>query len=109
MAARAIGAADSIGPVAPRPITVSVNGEPVTGVLGQTLAGVMLASNILAWSTTPIHHRPRGMFCGIGVCFDCLVVVNGQRDVRACQRRASDGDVVEFRLATPPAPRTNIG
>ncbi|WP_297362048.1 2Fe-2S iron-sulfur cluster-binding protein [Mycetocola sp.] len=34
------------------------------------------------------------MFCGIGVCFDCLVEVNGDRDVRACQRRAVDGDVV---------------
>ena len=34
------------------------------------------------------------MFCGIGVCFDCVVEVNGLRDVRACLRRAQDGDVV---------------
>ncbi|MFE7992088.1 2Fe-2S iron-sulfur cluster-binding protein, partial [Streptomyces shenzhenensis] len=32
---------------------------------------------------------------GIGVCFDCLVTVNGLGDVRACQRLVADGDVVE--------------
>nr|WP_276514252.1 2Fe-2S iron-sulfur cluster-binding protein [Actinomadura citrea] len=37
---------------------------------------------------------PRGVFCGIGACFDCLLTVNGVRDVRACRRRARDGDVV---------------
>ena len=34
------------------------------------------------------------MFCGIGVCFDCVVTVNGVRDVRACRRRARQGDEV---------------
>jgi hypothetical protein len=34
------------------------------------------------------------VFCAIGVCYDCLIVVNGLRDVRACQRRAIGGDVV---------------
>ncbi|MFD0534422.1 2Fe-2S iron-sulfur cluster-binding protein [Actinomadura luteofluorescens] len=34
------------------------------------------------------------MFCGIGACFDCLLTVNGVRDVRACRRRARDGDAV---------------
>jgi hypothetical protein len=41
-----------------------------------------------------VGGRPRGIFCGIGVCFDCLVVVNGIPDVRACQRVVVDGDVI---------------
>ena len=77
------------------PLTVTVDGEPVPGVEGQTIAGLMLAQGRLAWRQTARTGRPRGLFCGIGVCFDCLVVVNGLRDVRACQRRAVDGDVVE--------------
>ena len=55
---------------------------------------VILASGTLGFRRTSAQARPRGVFCGIGVCYDCLVEVNGLRDVRACQRRAADGDVV---------------
>jgi len=70
-----------------------VDGETVRGVAGQTLAGVLLAAGRTAWRRSATG-APRGVFCGIGVCFDCLVTVNGERDVRACRRRAADGDVV---------------
>jgi len=104
MTARLVPAAhDPIEPVAPTRITITVNGESVEGVRGQTLAGVMLSSDIVAWRSTSFRGRPRGAFCAIGICFDCLVVVNGQRDVRACQRRAAPGDVVEFHRDLPPS------
>ena len=76
-------------------LTISVDGTPTDGRPGQTVAGVLLTSGRSVWRRTPRGSAPRGLFCGIGVCFDCLVTVNGNRDVRACQRRASDGDVVE--------------
>jgi predicted molibdopterin-dependent oxidoreductase YjgC len=75
------------------PLTITVDGRPLEGVAGQTVAGVLLASGRLSWRTGP-SGSPRGVFCGIGVCFDCLVTVNGERDVRACRRRARDGDAV---------------
>jgi predicted molibdopterin-dependent oxidoreductase YjgC len=76
-------------------LTISVDGTPTAGRPGQTIAGVLLTSGRSVWRRTSRGSAPRGLFCGIGVCFDCLVTVNGDRDVRACQRRASDGDVVE--------------
>ena len=82
-------------------ITIIVDGVPVDGLFGQTLAGVLLASGALAWRNTSFGDRPRGVFCGIGVCFDCLVIVNGQRDVRACQRRAAPGDAITFHRDIP--------
>ncbi|MFT2752282.1 (2Fe-2S)-binding protein [Clavibacter sp. Sh2088] len=85
-------------PVRPGPaeaVRFTVDGDPVEGVRGQTIAGALLASGTLAWRTTASAGRPRGVFCGIGVCFDCTVTVNGLPDVRACQRRAVEGDVVE--------------
>ncbi|MGO4689888.1 (2Fe-2S)-binding protein [Glaciibacter sp. 2TAF33] len=85
---------DPIRPARPAPVTITVDGETTAGVLGQSLAGVILATGTLGFRRTSLEGRPRGVFCGIGVCYDCLVEVNGQRDVRACQRRASDGDVV---------------
>jgi D-hydroxyproline dehydrogenase subunit gamma len=93
--------ADPIRPGNTRPVTITVDGSPVTGVLGQTLAGVMLSAGIEAWRRTSALDRPRGVFCGIGVCFDCVAVVNGLSDVRVCQRRAEEGDVVMFHRVLP--------
>ena len=96
MAARILPAgSDPILPSATHDIALTLDGENLSGLAGQTIAGVVLASGRLSWRTTSSDGKPRGLFCGIGVCFDCIVTVNGERDVRACQRRASDGDVVE--------------
>lgn len=78
------------------PIHVTVAGNELEGEKGQTIAGVMMANGILSWRTSTVNSRPRGLFCGIGVCFDCVVTVNGQRDIRACQRRCTDGDVITY-------------
>ena len=95
MAARLLPfGADPVRPTPPTPVMITVDGEVTTGVAGQSLAGVILGSGTLGFRRTSVNNAPRGVFCGIGVCFDCLVEVNGQRDVRACQRRASAGDVV---------------
>ncbi|MGP3974273.1 (2Fe-2S)-binding protein [Streptomyces sp. 8N114] len=85
-----------------RPLRITVDGEPVDGIAGQTLAGVLLAADRAAWRRGR-SGAPRGVFCGIGVCFDCLVTVGDERDVRACRRRASDGDVVTTQTREPDA------
>lgn len=85
---------DPIQPSAPTPVTITFDGEPLSGVTGQSIAGVIMANERLGFRLTSVHDAPRGVFCGIGVCFDCLVVVDGIEDVRACQRRAHEGDVV---------------
>ena len=80
---------DPTQPSEPVPLTINVDGVPVTGIVGQSLAWVILASGTVGFRRTSQEARPRGVFCGIGVCYDCLVEVNGLRDVRACQRRAA--------------------
>lgn len=86
------------------PLRITVDGEPVAGVAGQTVAGVLLASGRRTWRTGP-SGAPRGVFCGIGACFDCLVTVNGVRDVRACRRRARHGDEVTTQSRAGEHPR----
>jgi len=71
---------------------VTWNGEEIEAQAGQTIAGILLANGVRTLRTTPGTGRPRGLFCGIGVCFDCLVRVNGVPDVRACQRVVADED-----------------
>ena len=73
---------------------ITVDGEPHDVPEGRTIAAVLIAAGRSSWRTTRNGGRPRGVFCGIGVCFDCIVTVNGDRDVRACMRRAADGDEV---------------
>ncbi|TDD45617.1 FAD-binding protein, partial [Kribbella antibiotica] len=85
-------ARDSVGTADVVPVTV--DGAPVEAVAGQTVAGVLLGGGRDAWRTTRGGGRPRGVFCGIGACFDCLVVVNGVPDVRACQRTVCAGDEI---------------
>lgn len=85
---------DPIRPEPPRRVTITVDGEQVSGIFGQSIAGVILAGGELGFRRTSVANAPRGVFCGIGVCFDCLVEVNESRDVRACQRLAREGDIV---------------
>ena len=74
-------------------IRITVDDEAIEGRDGQTIAGVLIGAGRTAWRTA--HTGDRGVFCGIGVCHDCLVTVNDVEGVRACQREAVDGDRVE--------------
>ena len=74
-----------------RPVHITVDGRPLTGVSGQSIAGVMMAAGIRSWRSTARTDAPRGIFCGIGVCFDCLVTVDGRPNERACLVPAVDG------------------
>lgn len=82
------------------PISITVDGESMQGIAGQTLAGVLLGNGVNAWRIDT-RGRPRGLFCGIGSCFECLATVNGQADVRLCRRRAQHGDAVTRQDRSP--------
>ena len=73
---------------------VIFDGRPLPMRPGQTVAAVLLAAGVRSWRTTRVAGRPRGLFCGIGACFDCLVTVNGTPSVRACLTEARPGDVI---------------
>jgi hypothetical protein len=64
--------------------TFDFDGTAVPFVDGQTVGAALVAAGIRSWRTTRRAGRPRGLFCGIGVCFDCLVTVDGRPNERAC-------------------------
>jgi hypothetical protein len=78
----------------PPAVQVTVDGRSVTALAGQTVAAVLLTQGRTSWRTTRLTARPRGTFCGIGACHDCLIIVNGTPDIRACQRTIRDGDAI---------------
>jgi hypothetical protein len=62
---------------------------------GQSIGAALIAAGYRSWRTTRQAGAPRGIFCGIGVCFDCLVIVNGRPSQRACLTEACHGDRVD--------------
>ncbi len=72
-------------------IKATFNDQPIIASEGVTVGAALVANGITSWRSTRIGERPRGLFCGIGVCFDCLVEVDGQRNERACMVRLQDG------------------
>ena len=75
-------------------ITININGTLQTAYEGETIGGALLAAGQRSWRHTR-HGHPRGLFCGIGACFDCLVTVNGTPNVRACVTPVTEGMVVQ--------------
>ena len=69
----------------------SFDGEAVTALPGQTVAAALWQSGRLAWRRTRVGDRPRGAFCGMGACYDCLVELDGVPNVRACLAPARPG------------------
>lgn len=67
------------------------DGRPIPFTDGQSVGAALWAAGIRAFRTTRDGARPRGIFCGIGVCFDCLLVVDGQPNQRACLTPAAAG------------------
>ncbi len=78
----------------------TLDGRPIPFRDGQTVGGALVGQGILAWRSTRLEGRPRGLFCGIGICFDCLVVVDGVPNQRACLVAARSGLTVSTQEGT---------
>jgi D-hydroxyproline dehydrogenase subunit gamma len=76
-------------------VTISVDGAPIAARAGDSVAAALLAAGIVVCRTTPVGEAPRGPYCMMGVCFDCLVAVDGIGSRQACLVRVREGMRVE--------------
>ena len=74
-------------------VSLTLDGRAVTAYEGESVGALLLAEGHVATRTTQ-SGRPRGIYCGMGVCFDCLVVVDGVPNTRACVTWVREGMVV---------------
>ena len=65
-------------------VTVTIDGVPFEALSGEMIAAVMMANGLLVHRRTVKRHEPRGVYCGIGQCTDCVMTVNGKPNVRTC-------------------------
>ena len=80
-----------VAPPAPQPVAIRVDGHPVPAFRGQTLLAALHAAGIRVLRRSARFGEPRGALCGMGVCFECRVTVNGRADVQACMTEVEDG------------------
>jgi predicted molibdopterin-dependent oxidoreductase YjgC len=77
-------------------VTFEFDGASIPLRTGMTVAAALWATGHRTWRVTARGRMARGYYCGDGFCYDCLVVVNGESNVRACQTAAESG----MRVAT---------
>jgi D-hydroxyproline dehydrogenase subunit gamma len=76
-------------------LTISVDGQRVEARAGDTVAATLLAAGVDHCRTTPVSGAPRAPYCMMGVCFECLVTVDGVGNRQACLLPVRDGMSVE--------------
>lgn len=76
-------------------ITISVDGKQYEALEGEMIAAVLMANGIKVHRHTTKNHEPRGVFCGIGQCTDCVMTVNGKPNVRTCITPVEEGMIIQ--------------
>ncbi len=72
-------------------VTVNIEGEDVQVPKGETVAATVLVYNLGYTRTSPLSGKPRAPFCLMGVCFECLMEIDGLPNVQACQIEVAEG------------------
>lgn len=78
-----------------RRVTITVEGREVEAVAGEPVLAAIWADGPRPLHRTARAGAPRAFYCGIGVCFDCLVTIDGEPNVRACMTPVAAGMTVE--------------
>ena len=78
-----------------RLLAVTIDGKRFAARDGDTVAATLLAAGLPDCRTTPVSGSARGPFCMMGVCFDCLVVIDGRPNQQSCMITARDGMKIE--------------
>ena len=81
--------------VADASVTITLDGRTVRARAGDTVAAALFAADIRHCRTTPVSGAPRAPYCMMGVCFDCLVTIDGVGNRQACLVPVREGMTVE--------------
>jgi sarcosine oxidase subunit alpha len=86
-------------------VALTVDGNAIHACEGDTVAAAMLAAGLDHCRTTPVTGAPRAPYCLMGVCFECLVTIDGVGSRQACLIPVREGMAVETQLGRREAGR----
>ena len=72
-------------------VVIKFEGRSLTVPFGVTVAAALLAMNVRNFRTTAVSNKPRGPYCMMGVCFDCLLEIDGLPNRQSCMCLVQDG------------------
>jgi len=75
-------------------VTLRFGNHPITAPAGVSIAAALLLSGVGPFRSTPVTSAPRAPYCMMGVCFDCLVEVDGMPSRQACLIPIREGMIV---------------
>lgn len=88
-------------------ITFTYDGKELTGYEGEPIAAALKAAGVMVHRYTQKQHKPRGIFCAIGRCTDCVMIVDGQPNVRTCVTPLKAGMNIETQYGVTRKPAEN--
>ncbi len=81
-----------------RQFEIEVDGRRIPAYEGETVGAALTAAGVRTFRRTGKHHDHRGLYCGIGLCYECSMVIDGVPNTRACQTLARPGCRVETQV-----------
>lgn len=81
-----------------RKIFIKVDGKQIEAYEGEPIAAALLAAGIKVFRYTEKEKEPRGLFCAIGRCTDCVMTVNGVPNIRTCITPVREGMEIETQI-----------
>ena len=76
-------------------VTFTYDGKTLEGLEGEPIAVALRAAGVMVHRYTKKRHEPRGVFCAIGRCADCVMIVSGKPNVRTCITPLEEGMTVQ--------------
>jgi predicted molibdopterin-dependent oxidoreductase YjgC len=74
-----------------RQVRLEVNGQPIRAWEGESVSAALLRAGFLGTRNTPKRGQLRGYYCGMGVCFECMVDIENIGMQRGCQTPVTEG------------------
>ena len=76
-------------------VSFTFDGRMIEGYEGEPIAAALKAAGVMVHRYTARQHKPRGIFCAIGRCTVCVMVVDGKPNIRTCVTPLKEGMVVQ--------------
>ena len=77
------------------PVTFTFDGKEMKGYEGEPIAAALRAAGVMTHRNTSKLDMPRGIFCAIGRCTDCVMIVDGKPNIRTCVTPLQEGMKVQ--------------
>ncbi len=85
-----------------RKVRFTFDGRTLEGFEGEPVAVALRSNGVMVHRYTIKRNEPRGVFCAIGRCTDCIMVVDGVPNVRTCVEPLKEGMVIQTQVGKGP-------